>query len=619
VLAVLGGSLRLARLTAVVRLRVLYNAGWRKAGAGRRVANAVLVVAAGLLLLLFAWTPEVVTAWFGTGGIDDATLAAGVRASLGVGLFVYLVLLLYGSFTFTLASMLLNRDLELLLVAPWPAGAILGARIWTRTVWLLLLALLLFGPLIVALSLARGQPGAILVALAVLALLPALVAVVVGVLALAVVRFVPPTRGREVLTVLGLGLAGGINLANVLLNPAYGLGGRHHGGFDLETLARSPLFSSPLLPSTWGARAVADAVAGYWGPALGWTGLLLAAGALATALGTTAMGALYLSGWSQSALGGGRPRRRRVAERAGDRALPAGVGGVLRGDAPEAGHGVLPAGVGAVRGGAPDATAPAMTGRGRRLHPAALALVRKDWRVRRRDLVLFVRALLPLFFLALLFLRNAGNAVEAVRSLGPGPMAALAAVSPALLVLVAISSELGLSAIGLEGGAIWIWAVSPNSMRRLLAGKCLAAAVPTMALATLLGSALEAIAAPGWGWALGAIALLALTAGCLSVSLVCLGGLSPRFDWTDARRIVPPAISWLALLLEVILFGAVAALAALPLAVAAALREPQLGAFLLGLALGGAAALAIAAASFPIAAARLSRLEPGRGLLEQPA
>jgi hypothetical protein len=253
------------------------------------------------------------------------------------------------------------------------------------------------------------------------------------------------------------------------------------------------------------------------------------------------------------------------------------------------------------------------------LHPAVVALVRKDWTVRRRDLVLFARALLPVFFLAIFFLRNASGALGTLRSLGPGPAGALLAVAPATLLLLAISSELGLSAIGLEGGAIWIWAVSPNSMRRLLLAKCLAAAIPTAIIAALMGTVLEVVTAPGLGWSIGAVLLLSLTCACLAVVLVCLGGVSPRFDWTDARRIVRPAIAYAALPCEVLVFGVAAALAGIPVAMARFFGLPPLPWFLLGLGLGVLGPAVVAGMAVPIALARLGRLEAGAALREQQA
>ncbi|HEV3232188.1 MAG TPA: hypothetical protein VG245_08030, partial [Candidatus Dormibacteraeota bacterium] len=335
--------------------------------------------------------------------------------------------------------------------------------------------------------------------------------------------------------------------------------------------------TAPVLPTAWAANGVGDALTGRWGGALGWTALLAGVTSAGLVLGTRAMGALYLSGWSQTALAGagGRRRVRRTA----------------------AGRGPLAWLL---------------------LDPAIEAIIRKDWAVRRRDVVLLVRSILPLFFLGILLLRNPAGMLEFIRGLGPGPAGALLGVAPALFLLLAISSELGLGGVGLEGGAIWIFAVSPNPMRRLLLGKCLAAAVPTVALATLVGSLLEGLAGAGVGWSAGAVALLALTAGCLSVVLVCLGALAPRFDWTDPRRIVRPAIGWLAVLCETGLFAAVALAAATPVALAAWLGLPTLPLYVLGLALGAVVATVAALLAIPIAATRLSMLELGAGLVEQP-
>src|SRR5207302_1200940 len=115
---------------------------------------------------------------------------------------------------------------------------------------------------------------------------------------------------------------------------------------------------------------------------------------------------------------------------------------------------------------------PTRTARARLIPATATALVLKDWRLRRRDLSQLTRVLMPMAFLGLFLLLRSRPLFDLVHSVGRGPLAALIALAPAWLLLIALTSTLGLSAVSLEGKAVWVYLASPNSTRELLSAKC---------------------------------------------------------------------------------------------------------------------------------------------------
>src|SRR5437870_5294222 len=136
----------------------------------------------------------------------------------------------------------------------------------------------------------------------------------------------------------------------------------------------------------------------------------------------------------------------------------------------------------------PDRTGPAPARRGG--PPARVENARLDQsgagrdraeglRMRTRDVAQLVRFVMPVIFVLLLLGIRGSGLVSAVQAGGPGPLTALAGLVPASVLLLSLSGGLGLSAISLEGRAIWIYAASPNPIGRLLYAKCWASALPT--------------------------------------------------------------------------------------------------------------------------------------------
>jgi hypothetical protein len=235
-----------------------------------------------------------------------------------------------------------------------------------------------------------------------------------------------------------------------------------------------------------------------------------------------------------------------------------------------------------------------------------VALVLKDWRVRRRDLAQLTGLAMPFGFFLLVLVLNGPRLLYNLEPLGPGPLKALTGIVPVLLILLSLTTALGLS---LEGRAIWVYASSPNSMRSLLEAKCWAAALPAIVVSLVMGTALQVAIHPDLPWAVGAVTLLLVLSGALACVMVGLGGIVGRFDWTDARRMIHPVGGLVALLVQFGLLTAVAGLVLMPLLVASIFHQSLLGLFLAGVLAASLAAVLTAAVVLVLAEQRLRRLE----------
>lgn len=555
-------AVRFAAILSAAQVRMFVNQTFRS----REAARLILLFLGGLFVL-FLWVQELAGVFLAAEATHRfpshfAHLARQeVMQVVGAALVAYAVLLLFSSALFSLNALLLNPDLDLLLVAPWRVDTVLGARMLNQVIRMVLLSLLFVGPLVLGLGIVLRQPLVPLGLLAILAVYPIMFVIAASLLVLLIVRFIPPSRAREAMAAVGIAFAGVINLGNFLLNPAFSSRprGLRAGIPDL------PLASSPWLPFGWASRAATAVLLGDPVAALGWGALLLAATLVVLWLGTRLSGLLYLSGWAQGAWG--TPRRTAAARTA--------------------------------------ASAPA----GGRRRSALVALVLKDWRIRRRDLAQLTSLLMPLGFFALVLVFNGNRLLTSIQPLGPGPLRALIGVAPVLLILFSLTTALGLSAVSLEGKGIWIYLVSPNNMRRLLQAKCWAATVPTVVVSVVLGIGLEALIQPGWPWAASALALLLVLAAALACVMVGLGGIVGRFDWTDARRMVNPVGGLLALLVQFGLIFAVAGLVLVPLLLASVLHQSIALLYGAGLLTASLAAVVTALVALVLAEQRLRRLE----------
>jgi hypothetical protein len=527
-----------------------------------RIAGTI----AGAAVILLAWSWEGFITWLGVQASHRVPVRVDTIHVLSLAFLAYTGVLVFSSLVFSLNALLLNPDLDLLLAAPRSVESVIASRMVVQVIRLFLLSLLFTGPALVLLAVVNQNPLIPLAFATLFFLYPVFVVVIVSLVSLLLVRIIPVGRGREVLTLFGIALAIGINVANFLLNPALrDPGFPRHAGVP-PSLPDIPAASSSWLPSGWAGRSAAAVLSGDWATAGQWMLLLLAASAAIFAAGSVLSGRLYMAGWIQAV----PPRRRHVAPRV--RRL----------------KGALPL-----------------------LSPVLAAVVIKDWRMRTRDLAQLVRFLMPVVFLLVIFGLRFPRVLGAVRSLGDGPPAAMIGLIPAWILLFSLSISLGLSAVSLEGKSIWVYAASPNSTLRFLQAKCWSTALPVATLVALAALAAEIMIRPGWLWAVTAVVLAIAEAAAVTTLMVGIGAVFARFDWTDARRMMHPVGIFIGMGLFSMVSSVSALLLVISIALAAVTRFPLFTTWLAAMTLSVGGAVAVAALSILFGNQRLRGLEVG--------
>jgi ABC-2 type transport system permease protein len=553
-------GLELGLLLWRVQLRMFINQTIRSRQAGRIVGTI-----AGAAVILLAWSWEGFITWLGVQASHRVPVRVDSLKLLSLAFLAYTGVLVFSSLVFSLNALLLNPDLDLLLAAPRSVESVLASRMVVQVIRLFLLSLLFTGPALLLLAVVNQNPLIPLAFATLFLLYPVFVVVIISLMSLLLVRIIPVGRGREVLTLFGIALAIGINLANFLLNPALRDPGFSRRPGAALALPDIPAASSSWLPSGWAGRSAAAVLSGDWATAGQWMLLLLAASAAIFAAGTVLAGRLYMAGWIQAV-----PPRRRAAPRV--RRL----------------KGALPL-----------------------LSPVLAAVVIKDWRMRTRDLAQLIRFLMPVVFLFVIFGLRFPRLLGAVRSLGDGPPAAMIGLIPAWILLFSLSISLGLSAVSLEGKSIWVYAASPNSTLRFLQAKCWSTALPIAALVALAALAAEIMIRPGWLWAATAVVLAVAEAAAVTTLMVGIGAVFARFDWTDARRMMHPLGIFIGMGLFSIVSAASALLLVISIALSAVTRFPLFTTWLAAMTISVGGAIAVAALSILFGNQRLRGLEVG--------
>lgn len=531
----------------------------RKRGriAGTIVSAAVIVV---------AWSWEAFITWLGVQASHRSPIHLDTVHLLSLAFLGYTGVLIFSSLVFSLNALLLNPDLDLLLASPLPVESVLAGRMVVQVLRLMLLSLVFTLPALLVLAIANHNFAIPLVFAALYLLYPVSVVVIISLLSLLLVRFIPVGRGREVVTILGVVLALGINLLNFLFNPALRDPGFARRGVP-ASLPDVPAASATWLPSGWAGRSGAAILRGDWSAAAEWALVLLAVSAAIFVAGTRLSGRLYLAGWIQAV----PPRRRRPA---GSRTRRL--------------SGALPL-----------------------LSPVLASIVVKDWRMRTRDVAQLVRFVMPVVFIFVILGLRFGGLRSAVQSLGDGPAAAMVGLIPAWILLFSLSISLGLTAVSLEGKSIWVYAVSPNTTLRFLQGKCWSATLPTAFLVALVALAAEILIRPGWLWAATAILLAVAQAVTVTTLMVGIGAVFARFDWTDARRMLSPVGVVIGIALFGMITGGSALLLAISLALASATGFSMFTTWLAAMTLAVGGAIAVAVLGLLIGNERLRGLELG--------
>ncbi|HEV3095656.1 MAG TPA: hypothetical protein VG104_00805 [Candidatus Dormibacteraeota bacterium] len=543
------------------QLRMFINQTLRSRKPGRIVGTVI-----GVLVIVLAWLWEALITVIGLEALHRFHPQIDTVHVLSLAFLGYTAVLVFSSLVFSLNALLLNPDLDLLLAAPRPVASILAGRMVLQVLRLFLLSLLFTGPALVVLAFANHNPLIPIVFSALYLLYPVFVVVIISLLSLVLVRFVPAGRGREILTLFGVVLALGINVLNFLVNPALRDSGFAHRAGP-PSFPDVPAASAPWLPSGWAGRSAAAALGGDWLTAAGWALFLLAVSAAIFAIGTGLSGRLYFAGWIQAV----PPRRRKAASVRGRR-----LGGAIP-----------------------------------LLSPVLASIVIKDWRMRTRDLAQLVRFAMPVVFLFIVFGLRFPQLLSSVQGLGSGPAAAALGLVPAWVLLFSLSISLGLSAVSLEGKSIWVYAASPNTTLRFLQGKCWSAALPTGLLVALVALVGEIVIRPGWSWAATAVLLAMAQAASVTTLMVGIGAVFPRFDWTDARRMMHPVGVVIGMALFGLITGASALLLAISLALAAATHFPLITTWLAAVTVSVGGGIAMAALGLLIGNEHLRGLELG--------
>ena len=554
-------GLALGLLLWRVQLQMFLNQTIRSRQAGR-IAGTI----AGAAVILIAWSWEAFITWLGVLASHRVVLRIDPVQVLSLAFLAYTGVLVFSSLLFSLNALLLNPDLDVLLAAPRSVESVLASRMVVQVLRLSLLSLLFTAPALVVLAIANHNPLIPFAFAALYVLYPVFVVVIISLVSLLLIRVIPVGRGREVLTLFGIALGIGINLANFLLNPAFRDSGFARRPGLTPPLPDIPAASASWLPSGWAGRSAAAVLRGDLVTAGQWMLLLLAISAAIFAAGSVLNGRLYMAGWIQAV----RPRRRHAAPRV--RRL----------------GGALPL-----------------------LSPVLAAVVIKDWRMRTRDLAQLVRFIMPVVFLFVIFGLRFPRLLSAVHSLGDGPPAAMIGLIPAWILLFSLSISLGLSAVSLEGKSIWVYAASPNSTLRLLQAKCWSTALPTAFVVALAALVAEILIQPGWLWAVAAVVLAIAEAAAVTTVMVGIGAVFARFDWTDARRMMHPVGIFVGMGLFSVVSGASALLLVISIALAAVTRFPLYTTWLAAMTISVGGAIAVAALSILFGNQRLRGLEVG--------
>ena len=532
-----------------------------------RKPGRVIAVFGGLLLLLVLWAWEGFVTVLALQASGHFRFELDLARLFSLGFFAYTGVLIFSSLVFSLNALLLNPDLDLLLASPQPVETVLAGRMVVQFLRLLVLSLVFTLPALLVLSVAERNPAILLGFTGLFILYPVFAVVIISLITLFTVRFIPAGRGKEIVTVLSLALALGVNLLNFLFNPALRGGGFRGRRPVAPSLPDIPLATSPFTPPGWAGRSAAAILTGQPRQAVLWGMLLLTVSLALFALGTRLSGRLYLAGWIAAA----PPRRRSPSATSGR------------------------------RGGRPIPL----------LDPVVSAIVIKDWRMRTRDIAQLARFAMPVIFLFVLFGFRSSRLLDSVRSLGGGPVAATLALLPSWILLLSLSSALGLTAVSLEGRNIWIYNASPNTVLRMLQAKCWSVALPTASAVAVAAAVTETLVHPGWLWAVSATSLAVVQAVAVTALMVGIGAFFARFDWTDVRRMLHPLAGLLGMIGFVAVVGAGALLMAIAVALSTAASVPLATTWLAAIVLAAGGAIAAAALGLMLSAARLRRLEPG--------
>lgn len=476
----------------VVWRNELLHQSWRKRITGLlgllmggAFIGLVFVTGIGLFDILLRREPALVPGLI-TGGF---TLLSTVALFWGIGS--------------VLTDLYLTSDVELLLAAPVPQGAIFGLKLivamWESAVPALIpvTTLLAYG---VA---AHARLSYYLGVAIVLVLLLAALAAFSMVLVMLLMRVMPPTRAREIYSLAYVIFFAAIWVGWMMLSRRGAHLAQAAAQFGAQFASTGSQLALP--PASWAGAMMLAWTRGDWGTVAG-NGILVAiASTLVVGLAYWLFDRSFHHDWATMQEVAGRARRARP----NGAALhpPLAPGQRLAAWLPWPAH----------------------------------VLAAKDWITLPRDLRQLSRLVMPLV-VSLFYVYQFGFATPDLPSVPGAHFWLLLMILPIVPLFSALA--LGTPSIGKEGGNFELLRVVPLSPSALLWGKVWTAAVPT----ALIGGLVTAVVAALLHFTSSQTASLLLLACMLSAVMcmiaVALGALTPNFGAADLRRAVGPLASY---------------------------------------------------------------------------
>lgn len=498
------------RLLRPKLLGALGRSGGRRT-LGRKIP-ALLLAAAGAFALLFFLSIKLL------GALRDVPEVGPLLASklLGLGLLLFLSILLLSNLIAALSSYFLAKDLPSIVGAPVDWLGLYGGRLIETlgsSSWMVLLMLL---PVLAAYGWVY-QGDAVFYLIAAAAIVPYLVipAVVGSAITLVLVRVFPAQRTRDILALVSVVavalLIVGIRVLRPerLMNPE---GFRNLVDF-LEVL-RTP--SSPWLPSEWAAQSLVGYLEGGFDPF--WLLLLWSSAAGLVVCGAWLHRRLYAHGYTKAQEGAESTARRRRVWRAFRFAL--GPLGLERRE-----------------------------------------MILKDARIFFRDATQWSQLLVlgVLLFVYIYNIRVLPLQTSEALSRFLVSMVVFLNLGLAGFILMAIAARFVFPAYSLEGSTLWLIGSSPLRPETFVWSKYWVGAVPLLVLALVLTYVTNRIL----GVEAGIMALSLVTIACLTLAFVAQalawGIALPKFETGNAAQIPTSLGGMLFMLGALVSLGAVLA------------------------------------------------------------
>ncbi len=485
-------------------------ANLRARGALRALAaRPVWLVGALVLLAALSWGifrgTRAAVAWLYAYPLVGTIAPAVVQRSLE-GLFLMLMAaVLFSVLVASIGTMYGSADLEFLLAQPTSSARVFAMKVLELFVNTAGLPLVLTLPALAGVGAALGaHPAYYLVAGLAAAALYSMPVTVGALLALALVRFAPAGRVREVATAVSISTAALALVGLRALRP------ERLAQLDLQDSAAFESFLSAFarldigwLPPSWATRASWAALAGEASAALITLLVVAAAGLLLTA---GAARLAFVRGWVRSVDAAPAPKRVKA------RPVPAWERWLAR-----------------------------------RLGPTG-AILAKDARVFVRDVQQWSQAVVLVALAGVYLLSLAAIPVPTQQFRDVVGAFNIAFVS---FIVAGVALRVAFPSVAYEAGSYWLVQVEPVRARQLVTAKFLLALPVMLVFALTLGLAAGRLLDLSPALAFGAPVTAAFSAFALTGLAVGMGAANPRFEYTNANELAltPGAMAFMAMAL----------------------------------------------------------------------